>query len=95
MGKNQETYIVSYHEEIPQDIANVDNFWREQIIIAIEHKLLTKPDVFGKPLRRSLKGCRTLRVGDYRIVFKIQGKYVYILSISHRSKNYQDIERRM
>ena len=95
MGQNQETYVVFYHEDIPQDIANIDNFWREQITIAIEHKLFTKPDVFGKPLRRSLKGCRTLRVGDYRVVFKIQGKQVYVLSISHRSKNYRDIEYRI
>ena len=56
---------------------------------------VTEPDVFGIPLRRSLKGHRKLRVGDYRIVFRIEKKTVLILAILHRSVVYQRTSRRV
>ncbi len=56
---------------------------------SIEEKLTTHPEVFGKPLRFSFKGHRTLRVGDYRIIFRIDGSRVKILVIAHRSIVYE------
>lgn len=42
------------------------------------------PIDFGKPLRYSLKSHRRLRVGDYRVVYKIDNNTVTIISIKHR-----------
>ena len=39
---------------------------------AIEERLTLDPIGFGKPLRYSLKGHRRLRIGDYRVVYRIE-----------------------
>lgn len=79
---------------VQEDIPHLGNSWRERVRKAIEDKLTTTPDFFGKPLRRSLKGYRKLRVGDYRVVFRIQGNQVVILAILHRSVVYSETEKR-
>lgn len=60
---------------------------------AIEEKLLTDPVLFGKPLRTSLFGCRSLRVGDYRIIYRVEEETVEILLFGHRSTVYTEAEK--
>jgi len=62
---------------------------------AIEQKLTINPRVFGKPLRRSLKGCWVLRVGDYRVIYRIVGTMIEIYVIEHRSTVYKNFERQL
>lgn len=93
--KKDEAYSLSYHRLVFDELAELDSFWQERILLAIETKLLTQPNIFGKPLRQSLKGCRSLRVGDYRIVFQIEQKIVRILAVIHRSSNYKGLEKRV
>lgn len=88
-------FEITYHTTVVQeDIPRLSKTWKERIRDAIEEKLTQSPDFFGKPLRRSLKGYRKLRVGDYRIVFRIQGSKVLILAILHRSIVYKEVEKR-
>ncbi len=61
----------------------------------IEEKLVMRPEIFGKPLRLSLKGHRSLRVGDYRVIFKIETTTVLIVMIDHRSVVYKNLEKRI
>jgi mRNA interferase RelE/StbE len=90
------TFEVIYHKKVvEEDIPRIARSWRDKIRDAIEEKLTTSPDFFGKPLRRSLKGYRKLRVGDYRIVFRIQGSRVLILAVLHRSTVYEEVEGRV
>jgi len=56
---------------------------------------MTGPQQYGKPLRKTLKGYWKLRVGDYRIVFKIMGNAIYILGIIHRKKVYEKTGKRI
>jgi len=85
------TYVLQYHEVvIRRDIPKLDKSDRERIKKSIETKLVNNPETFGKPLRRSFKGYRRLRVGDFRVVFRIEGKNVNILAIKHRSKVYEE-----
>lgn len=56
---------------------------------AIEQKLVSAPEIFGKPLRQSLKGFWTLRVQDYRVVYRMQKQVVEIYAIRHRSIVYK------
>ena len=58
---------------------------------AIEKKLMIDPVAYGKPLRFSLKGLRRLRVGNYRVIYKIdEGKeIVIIVRIAHRKEVYE------
>ncbi len=76
------------------DIPKLSQTWKDKIKRAIENKLTTKPETFGKPLRRSLKGYRKLRVGDYRVIFRLEKKTVKILAILHRSIVYKKIGHR-
>jgi mRNA interferase RelE/StbE len=83
-------YKIEYVESVKSDLASISKSNKEQIRKAIEKKLGTNPIEFGKPLQYSLKGLRRLRVGDYRIVFKIEEekKTVLIVKISHRREVY-------
>lgn len=89
-------FELRYHEMVARcDIPRLPKTIKNRIKRAIEQKLTVHPEHFGKPLRRSLKGYRKLRVGDYRIVFRIEKKLVKIFAIQHRSVIYKKIESRM
>lgn len=89
-------YRVSYHHlVVREDIPRLSAEWKDRIRTAIEDRLITQPDLYGKPLRRSLKGYRKLRVGDYRVIFRIENDVVKILVIQHRSVVYEEVKKRM
>ena len=65
-------YTLVYHPDVrSQDIPSISRNLRERIARAIETRLTTEPERYGEPLRRTLKGYWKLRVGDYRVVFKV------------------------
>ena len=85
-------YIIEYLEEvIKYDIAALPKTVKIRIKNSIEEKLMYDPITFGRPLRYSLKGHRRLRVGDYRIVFRIDEKHhkVIVITIKHRKDVYE------
>ncbi len=81
--------VVYLPEVVDEDIPKLGA--REKILIrkAIEAKLQTNPVEFGKPLQYSLKGCRRLRVADFRVIFQIENNTVTIVKIGHRREVYQ------
>ena len=84
-------FEIFYHTDVvKKDIPKIDDVWRQKIKSAIETKLRTKPELYGKPLRRSLKNYRKLRVGNYRVIFRLEGKTVKVLAIKHRSVVYKN-----
>jgi mRNA interferase RelE/StbE len=88
-------YSLELHSKvIKDDLPRIDTSWRATIRDAVREKLQTEPEFYGKPLRQHLKGCWKLRVGDYRIVFRIQGRKVFILAILHRSVVYGEMKKR-
>lgn len=80
--------IAYHHLVVKEDIPRLSLFWKEKISSAIKSKLTSKPEVFGKPLRRSLRGYWKLRVGNYRIIYRIEKTKVKIFVIRHRSTVY-------
>lgn len=86
--------ILYHHKVVCDDIPMLSSSWKGRMKNAIEEKLSLTPERFGKPLRQSLRGYRKLRVGDYRIVFRIEKRSVFILAILHRSVVYKDAARR-
>lgn len=89
------SFEIRYHETVvSQDIPKLSEEWRNTIKDAIEKKLSHNPEVFGKPLRHSLKGYRKLRVGDYRVVFRIEKDTVKVFVIQHRSVVYKILKKR-
>jgi mRNA interferase RelE/StbE len=89
-------FEILYHAEVvKKDIPKLSADWQDKIRTAIESRLTTKPEVYGKPLRRSLKHYRKLRVGDYRVIFRIEGQLVKVFVIQHRSKVYSTVGKRI
>lgn len=88
-------FKVAYHHLVVRDdIPRLSSEWRAKVRRAIEERLTTQPEFYGKPLRRSLKGYRKLRVGDWRVVFRIEKSTVKILIIQHRSVMYTQAQKR-
>lgn len=84
-------YTILYLESVvKEDIPALPKTARQQIRRAIEERLMVDPVGFGKPLRYSLKGHRRLRVGDWRIIYRIEGDTVLIVVIGHRKNVYDE-----
>ena len=89
-------FTVVYQEKVlAEDIKKLSDDWKERIAEAIEVKLSVAPAMFGKPLRRSLKGYRKLRVGDCRVIYRIEKTTVKIFMIGHRSTVYEFVLKRL
>lgn len=89
-------FRLQYHEMVAkEDIPRLSFSVATRVRKAIEEKLTTDPLLFGKPLRRSMKNFRSLRVGDYRVIFRIESSTVKIFLIQHRSVVYQHAKKRI
>jgi mRNA interferase RelE/StbE len=86
--------VVYQSDVVQEDIPKLSEEWKLVIRYAIEKKLMTRPEIYGKPLRQSLAGYRKLRVGDYRVIFRIEREVVKIFVIQHRSRVYKTAEKR-
>ncbi len=54
------------------------------------HDAHAHPFELGKPLRYSLRGARHLRVGDYRVVYRIEPPDVLlVVKFDHRRAVYE------
>jgi len=81
--------VYYHHLVIQKDIPKLDQTSGKKIQKAIEQKLTSKPQKYAKPLQNTLKGLWSLRIGDWRVVFKISGNEIWILRIGHRREVYQ------
>lgn len=88
-------FEITYHHKIPEDISGISSSHKDIIKKAIEEKLTTQPEFFGKPLQFSLTGLRSMRVVDYRVIFQLKKKEVFIILIAHRSIVYKVIDKRV
>jgi mRNA interferase RelE/StbE len=88
---NQPYQIEYLDTVVDEDIPALPKSMREIIKRAIEERPTADPIGLGKPLRYSLIGHRRLRVGDYRIVYRIDSKKhsVLIVIIKHRKEVYE------
>lgn len=89
-------FELSYHPDVKSiDVPLLNAKLRKRVKAAIEERLETAPHQYGEPLRKTLKGYWKLRVGDYRVVYKIIKNGVRILGIIHRKKIYKMAKRRI
>ena len=83
-------YLLRYHPTVGEDdVPGIPRNLRTRVARAIEARLTTAPEQYGVPLRGSLKGYWKLRVGDYRVVFKVVAAEVWILTVLHRKTVYE------
>lgn len=78
-----------YHPEVKKrDIPRLDPPSRRRIRRAIESKLLSRPESYAKPLAYNRSGLWSLRVGDWRVIFRLREDELWILRIGHRRDVY-------
>jgi mRNA interferase RelE/StbE len=91
-------YQVLYLPQVrDQDLPTLDPPTRKRIRRAIEQKLTRNPEEFGNPLRGPFASYRKLRVGDYRVVYRVRRKEVVVLvvMIGHRREVYLELAKRL
>ena len=89
------SYKLKYHPEVKKtDLPKIDLKKRSIIKKAIEERLASQPEIYGKPLQRTLKGYWKLRVGDHRVIFKVASNSVFIFGMIHRKEVYRRIKKR-
>ena len=90
------TFELRYHPDVRDvDIPQLNETLKKRIKKAIEERLSIFPDQYGEPLRKTLKGYWKLRVGDYRVVYKVEGNEVWIFAIINRKDVYKKIAKRI
>ncbi len=81
--------LIYHHDVVKRDIPALPKTMRIRIKTAIEKRLATRPESHGKPLKHTLHSLWSLRVGDYRVISRIDGDEVAILKIGHRRDVYR------
>ncbi|OIO51300.1 type II toxin-antitoxin system RelE/ParE family toxin [Candidatus Kaiserbacteria bacterium CG_4_9_14_3_um_filter_50_16] len=84
-------YSIHFTKRSEDDAVRLDSSILKRISVAIETKLSVDPVRFGKPLGYSLRYVRTLRIGDWRVLYQISRTTVIILTIRHRREGYGDL----
>ena len=89
-------YELRYHPDVRDiDIPQLNETLKKRIKKAIEERLSLAPQQYGEPLRKTLKGYWKLRVGDYRVVYKVDKNEVWIFAIINRRDVYTKILKRL
>ena len=84
---------------LSEDFAAMSRTNRETILKAVRKKLSIDPESYGKPLTGEFKGLWRLRVGDYRVVYRIAKDeiLVFVIKIGIRRDDsvYQELSKRL
>lgn len=88
-------FEVVYHPDIPDDLALINRNIQTRIEAAIRLRLAQAPQAYGKPLAANLASYWKMRVGDYRIIYKVTKDGVWIFGIIDRRDVYRDIVKRL
>ncbi len=87
-------YRIQYGKRVNRNrLLSIPKNERERILVGIEEKLCTRPEIYGKPLRNPLFPYWSLRVGEYRVIYWIQKDVVHVELIGQRTKIYMEAEK--
>ena len=89
-------YHLFYHSDIKkEDLPEIPKNMQDRIKKAIKERLLVDPGKYGEPLKRGLHGYRKLRVGDYRVIYKVDKENIAVFKIGHRKEVYRRVHLRI
>lgn len=81
---------IKYHPKVKnEDIPRLGSNIVVRIENVIRNRLMVNPIKYGFYLRGTLRGYRKLRVGDWRIVYRIVDKEIRIIAIGNRKDVYK------
>jgi len=84
---------IEFDSEAESDLRKMDREMQCRVLRYLREKIATGKDPrrFGAPLRRELSGLWKYRLGDYRIICRIEDKkvVVYVIRVGHRKDIYK------
>lgn len=85
-------YKVEYAKGVVKDLRKLPKPIRKKALKIVE-SILAKDPKLGRPLKGPYKGLWKYRMGDYRIVYKVEyhNIVVFVLRIRHRKNVYDGI----
>ena len=94
------TWQVIYHPDVAADLAALGHAEARAVLKAISRRVVNgEPDKMGKPLTRLLTGCRRIRTGSTRIVYRVNAQTIEVLitAIGQRrdAEVYESAEKRI
>jgi mRNA interferase RelE/StbE len=77
------TWTVIYHPDVADDLRSLGRVKASRIVAAMDERIRCgEPNKIGRPLRGNPAGCRRLRVGDTRIVYRVDARAVEVLVVA-------------
>ncbi|MDH5259248.1 MAG: type II toxin-antitoxin system RelE/ParE family toxin [Gammaproteobacteria bacterium] len=74
---------VTYHPEVKDDLDSIGDAEARRVLKVVKDRIIDgSPDKIGKPLRGNLAGCRRIRTGSYRIIYKVDGNSIKVLVLA-------------
>lgn len=83
---------VEFDAKAQSELLSLDKQIQKRVVAFLERVLLREnPKSLGEPLKGGLSGLWRYRVGDYRLICKIEEKILTIitLSVGHRKEVYK------
>ncbi|MGS2742510.1 type II toxin-antitoxin system RelE family toxin [Halomonas sp. LS-001] len=81
-----------YHPDIQKDLIRLGSAAANRILDVIEERIRDgEPDKLGKPLRGALAGCRRMRTGNTRIIYKVDGSAIQVLIIAVGARRDEEV----
>jgi len=81
-----------YHPDVQQDLIRLGSAAANRVLDVIEERIRDgEPDKLGKPLRGALAGCRRIRTGNTRIVYKVDGLAIQVLIIAVGARRDEEV----
>lgn len=82
-------FQILYSPDCVASLKKLDPSTLKRIKHSLEDRLSNSPFEFGKPLRHSAYGFWSLRVGDWRVIYKVIEQQVLVIKIGHRREVYK------
>ena len=95
MGYRLICHLIYHPAVLADDLPAINRNLPTRICRAMEQRLTAAPTHYGEPLRQQVRGYWKLRVGDYRIVYRLVGQEVWIYSIPLRRDVYAVSPKRL
>lgn len=88
-------YEILFRPEVEDDLKAIGGAQQKRALAAIEERLSSNPEQYGKPLGGNLAGLRRIRFGDHRIAYQVKGRQVVIWAVLNRKDIYTELVRRV
>ncbi len=82
-------YTLLWDAQVLEDLKLFDRKSARKLVEKISSYLIQDPFHLGKSLSGNLRGLMRYRIGDYRVIYCIDGSTVSILKIAHRKEVYE------